>query len=261
MKKSFFVSTVLYMLVLFACKKTQQADTHASQLDKIWIGFGQGHEIHYGRNGNVFFSFKPVILNSMQIIGITDTIRYQVTDNSTHTVIFGGSFSSYKQVDTETLVYNYANNTITDDYDFSSGGTGGYYGQRVHLLARENIVDPAAKQYISKIAGIRALSGTVYDTLVVRTPPDSSYSLAANIEFKVVDDLTLTYNRDFLDVGDDTLHYKAFDENAKTIIFETFHYQIGEPYTTITYNYLNDAVIFEQVDFSEGYSRRRLKLQ
>jgi len=243
---------------------TTQNDHYTSKINGSWIGIGTGQDVSTGRSGDVFFQFQLTKLDTSEIIGINrDTLKYRSTDSNTHTVVFTGYLRTvYNAFYSDSIIYNYSNNTIIAFFGNIVYFTWNQAGEYLQVTASPSTYDPSLKDYISNIAGTKIVSGYAYDTVSIKSPPDSLYSLAGNIELSIVDDSTLKYNKNFTFITDSLLHFKTMDKNSKTIIFQTYHEVAPDGgYTTLTYNYMNNTLVFEQWYWSDGIGVEHVLLQ
>jgi len=146
----------------------------------------------------------------------------------------------------ENVVYNYAENTLTDDYSYSiSGG-----GQGFQVSAPAYPVNASLKSEISKMANSISVSGTCYDTTLYLPHPDSMFAINTTIQLSVINDSTIITNKDFLNNDTlyyDTLHYYSNNSGANTIVFRSYCRALSDGgYTSLTYNFVNGTYKFEQ---------------
>lgn len=228
-----------------------------------WTWEGQGCDYSgYTDCGDAFFTFKIIVLNDTTVLGfLRDTLTLEVIDSIQHTVHYSCHSQTYKRIAQETLVYSYKYHTLADSFYVNGASGFYYYGSDFYLTAPTVKLTHVVVNNLTNILGGKLLSGTAYDTLSTRTPPDSMYAISDSVEFKMVNDSTIFCNKDFIGVGNNELHLRRIDEAAKTITFQSFHMPgLGaNKSTTLIFNYETQAIVFEQKN-RFGYSKRHVLL-
>ncbi len=256
-QRAIYLAFFLAMSVIPGCRKIPK-DKYTSRIGGSWIGTGSGCAANgYDICGDAFFQFTIETLNNKQIRALTGaTLNYKSANTKSHTVVFEGVIDENKWKGKETLVYNYADNIIIDDYEYHGVGNA-----TMHVEAKPDLIDPSMKALIAKVVGTKVLSGIVYDTFVNRTPRDSIYTISDSITFSAAGDMILKYDRDYAHVDDDELHLKSVDEQTQTIVFQTFHTPLwGNASSTLTYSYQDGSSVFAQ-DNPDNKWRIHLKLR
>ena len=249
------VSACLLACVLHSCSK-ESKEHYTGRMKGPWIATGGDHglqDIYYDQ----FFRFEIEVLNSNEIVGLTgSTLKYQSTNRKEHTVVFSGGSSGRYGNSSETLVYNYGNNTITDNFKGNGASSFSYYSFDVHITAEPlYTVDAAPSENLTKLNGIRMLSGFVYDTLAPRSPHDTLIPFSSEVSFTVVNGSTIRVKADHR-YYDDTLYYRATEGND--LIFQSYHTKSER--TTLTFNYINNTTVYEEWS-STQMSTTHYKLQ
>lgn len=237
---------------LVSCNRISNRKIDISRLEGEWLGIGYTSVLRIDVNPDDFYPLHIKVLDKNTIQEGNNTLYYNTAGSTDGLIVF---YSKESDPDIK-LTYNLNDKSIEYVQDYSSGG----YTWRYNLFTALYKPNPSIKNYVSKIVGARTLSGTRYDTVNgADTPNYSSQPITANIAFTIVDDSTIRIDKDFLLVQDSVLHYKSTDYAAKTITFQNFHiYSISV--STVTYNYENETLIFEQ-RVSDLYNRAYVKLQ
>ena len=235
-----------------SCKKSKLEKKQPDNLLHTYVSKMGGARIWAGTGANgfpapgfdVFFSFQKTVLNDSAVIGPGNTLKYKSIDTAAKTITFfvelSGTLSGMSVV-TETLVYNYAENSMHDSYSYGCDYCYGFLDVSTLVYP----VNTSLKSAVSKMDGVISVSGICYDTISSPANRDSMYTINTNIQLTIVNDSTITCDKDFIGIGHDTLHYRS--SNTNTIIFQTFHVpdDLGS-FTSLTYNYGSNTYKFEQ---------------
>lgn len=251
--------TCLFLWAVAGCKKKdpeKDADsTKGIGRTRLFVGTRTANDV--GTNCDVFMPISLTALNKHQVLGNwVDTLTFQPSVSS---VIY--KFASSKEVDDYGKIHQYdaglswnpVNDTMNYNWHYSGAYSSGYLWD-LYDLHSLNAYDRSLSGYVKDIIGTKKLSGQARKAMANTFPVDDTiYNVNDSITFTLVDDTTIRYSKDyigiyskddFISIKDDLLHYKMHDATAKTITFQTYH---DEPeFTTLTYNYGTNKVIFEQ---------------
>ncbi len=253
--------SVLSAVCLSGCKKHQNtAPTTTSYtsagMNGTWLWLGPSASSDYGFPSDAFAQFAVAVLNNKSVLILGDTLQFRSIDTPSGAIIFYRNDGSYSfQINEEWLYYYPANNSM----HYTKQESASYGGSYIDVSTSVYQPNSSIKDYVMNIAGTKALSGMGYDTLVTRNPNDSTYNVNVNMNFGIVNDSTITFDHDILNIGADTLHYKSTDNIAKTVTFQNFHYYSFFT-STLTYNYATGKIVFEQYS-RKNYWRRYVILQ
>lgn len=222
--------------------------TFSAKMTGNWIGIGWATGNSHNDPPDAFRQFSVLAVNDKTVVVDGHTLKYVSFDSSTKEVTYEYR-DSYTYI--EDLHFNPADNSMSlywsSKYDVGDIITSNY---------KPNAL---LKNYVNDITGPKFLSGTAYDTFVMRHPMDSTYAINTTVTFTAINDSTLIFDKDFFDFERDTLRYKVTDEVSKTVVFQNFHsseFQIS----TLTYNYATKSLVFEQQQRAIGWWKY-LKIQ
>jgi hypothetical protein len=260
---SFFL--VFCLLVVFAltdCKKNSSQvittpKTDSTYIQKIlanvskiggarmWLGYGTGTG-----EGPFFLKLKISVISDSIIKGYSDMqLNLSSIDTVRKTIIFGNrnppGFVMGVSTESEMITYNYLKDSIGDHY---------WYGTRLGLVMSLTMHSPdiapisLLQKNISKIAGIKYLTGSCDSINELRVNTDSVYNLNDTISLAVVND-SIIVGKDFSGFLNDTLYYRSFDAIAGTITYMAYDKCLsGRSFVcdslTITYNYVSNSFSF-----------------
>ncbi len=262
MKLTVNICICILLLAVFGCKKKEkdlEKDIDRTQRlggVRLWVGTRTAKGV--GTNCDVFIPFSLAVLNKHQLVGNWgDTLTFEQLGAN---LVF--KFSSSTEVNHNGKIHDYNSglswdpikDTVSYYFHYSGASSTSYYWDEYDLHALANVYDMSLSGYIKDIIGTKKLSGQARKAMANTFPVDDTiYNVNDSITFTLVDDTTIRYSKDYIgiyskddliSIKDDLLHYKMHDATAKTITFQTYH---DEPeFTTLTYNYGTNKVIFEQ---------------
>ncbi len=239
MKRIFFYNLsciVLLLAILISCKKKPKAPAGT------WIAIGDV-SVNGGSSPpppDAFLTINITPVNDNVIVVNNDTLHYKSSPSS-GIFEFGWNNSYASRPSYITLTYNSKNNSCSfeESYSTSSGNAD------LSVSTSAYKPNPLLSGYLPKIVGTKMLSGIGHDYFIIRTPPDSMFTMNVNIAFTAINGSTLTFDNDVLKLGDNILHYKATDYAQKKVIFQNFH-TFSYSLSTLTYYYEADSITFEQ---------------
>ncbi len=202
----------------------------------MWLGKSYYFDVPSPPDVFMQFSVAGISNNTVIVFG-NDTLTWSSQENAFYRNLDPTSTS----INEELLSYNTTNDSMT----YFAQGNSSSGGAKLSLYAGWYIPNPMLKNYLSDIVGTKVFTGTGDNWFVIRQPQDSTYTVTATFTFSAVNDSTITFDNDFLNIGDGTLHYKSTDAVAKTVTFQNFHtyyYRLS----TLTYNYETKQLIFDQ---------------
>lgn len=247
--------TLLVLLILFAvlgCKKknTAKPDTIPKPTPGTYICMGESYTSFepYCRD-----AFKPVTITyvSDSVIGVGNPVENLVYDTSSTTTdeihFHYASYRSYRG-----LVYFPKTRHIIY-YTSASASMGSTSTSLSDSLYKP---EPLLHSYVNEITGSHAFNGVFYDsTYPPATTYDSTANLNSNITFAVINDSTLQFDKQFVDMGftDSVLHYRSTDYINHEIVWQTYH--TLNRTSTLRYNYITHAINFTQFYWTVGATK------
>jgi hypothetical protein len=239
-----------------ACRKGKNPPSYTSSKmngNRLWLGAASS--TGNGSSPDAFVQFGVTVVNATSVRVFADTLQFSSIDPSSHAIIFYRNIepSSYRYNEAR-LYYNPADNSM--EYFLELNGS--YGGEFINVSTSAYKPNSSLKNYVANIAGTKGLSGTGYDTSYF-PELDSSYNLNVSINFTIINDSTITFDKNILGIGDSALHYKSTNDAAKTVTFQTLHYFY--PMSTLTYNYGTGKIVFEQADVNPPYANKYILLQ
>jgi hypothetical protein len=183
-----------------------------------------------------FVQYDFAVVNERTVRVNNDTFRYVGFDDSSHLVHFQNASSERH------LYFNTIDNSMELNWVYSSS----YHLSNGSLNTKYYQPNRSLKDYLPYIVGPKPLSGTAHDTLLTRTPNDSSWTINTTITFTAVNDSTIAFNKGFLFyTNGDTLHHMQTNESKNTVVFQSFRLD-NFAITTLTYNYTAHSLAYEQ---------------
>lgn len=189
------------------------------------------------------------------MVSVNGTILTFLNDDKSNSTVTYSFMPLYDYQDYYYLDYNYFDNTTV----FTSGrGTRNF--RRFIVMDSVYVCNKEIKNYTDEVAGVKNLSGMVFDTFLLREPKhDSIYALTTDFTFTEVNDSTISFDKKIFYIDDMQLHYKYTDYSNNTVVYETLHdyyYYIAR----ITYNYTSRKLVFEQW-LKDAGMKKYLKLE
>lgn len=222
----------------------------SAKMNGIWMWIGKAVNSTAPNPPDAFMQFSVTVLSDTSLLVLNDTLLYKSIDSAAHEITFYHIMPGSAHLVDQTLYYNTSDNSMK----YTSRFNHSYGGGTLNVTTSGYIPNPSVKDHLPNIIGTKAMSGTIYDTLIFGGPDDTLYHESGNLTFTAVNDSTITFDIDVLGLGDTVLHYRSTDNAAKTITFQTFH-SYDYMLSTLTYNYVSGLIIFEQRSRTTGQSK------
>lgn len=260
-RKLILYITIVLVVFIFGCRKNQSTSLNSTPTvkniytstkmngNRIWLG-------HAGSSGrqappDAFVQFSATVLDDTSVLVKGDKLQFKSIDPISNEIKFyHDNDPSSHNAHGVWLYYDSASNSMKYSYKINTS----YSGASLDVSTSGYKPNPLLKNYIADIIGARLMTGNGHDTFMF-LGYDSTYALNANVNFFAYNDSTITFDKDFLSLGDKMLHYKSTDEAAGTITFQTFHDYIYS-ISTLTYNYISKHMVFEQLVVDVGLSKQ-----
>lgn len=253
----YFTQYIIPILFVFfiGCKKKENVYT-TPKMNGTWIGIGSSYWTGKPVPPDAFMQFTVKVLNETSlIVDNYDTLQYKSTDSSRIINFYHNSNSgSSTRINEEWLHYDAVRNSMSYHVQRNASLGGMYMSLNSSIYKPNQLV----KNYIAEIIGAKVLSGYGYDSTSY-PKHDTAYTLTVIMNFAAINDSTITFDQNFLDIDDIALHYKLTDYMMNTITFQNFHvheYRIS----TLTYNYVTKHITLEQKE-REVFSNKYILLQ
>lgn len=230
-------------------KPDSQTTYNTIHLSGKWTGIGTASSSNSYDSPDAFDEFDVVVVNDSVIVVWSDTLYLDPAFLTVGIMKFSPRMSPHSSTETE-LSYSVKHKSIA----FYRGSRTSYGSASMRISTALYHPNPSIGTFVDNIAGLKAMSGTLYDTSWFRPfPSDSGGPVDVSITFTKIDDSTLTFDNDVLRIvgppspynENHLLHYKLTDSLAKTVVFQNFHLY-GVAITTLTYYYETQTLMFEQ---------------
>ncbi|MBX2905838.1 MAG: hypothetical protein KF744_07365 [Taibaiella sp.] len=229
---------VLVVLAFFSCHKKEKEAFPG--LTGTWMGIGHTQASGSITPPDAFWPVAVHVIDNNTIAVFRDTLPYNSGISNDDSAVFKIVSNYNPALNFTSLVYNKRRREVLY---ISSGGSSSGSGS-TYLSSAKYHPNPFVKNILKKLSGTRAFSGTIHD-LTFWPRRDTTYETSVDVTFTIVNDSVLAFNRSILIPGGDTLHYKATDNSANTVTFETFHLS-DDDITTVMYNTTTDAVTIKE---------------
>lgn len=246
-----YLAFFLILLSVWGCKKKDNGPA-SSRMNGTFMWTG---ETYPPVDTSTFLQLNVTVLNATTVVVRNDTLTYISTDAS-GIIAFYHDYDSppvSNRINEGWLYYNPANNSMS----YRSESNGSYFNAGEKISTERYKPNHSLHNYVSDIAGVKAISGQVTDSFGFTSATDTLYSVNVNTEFTILNDSTISFSNDVLLLGENTLHYRSTNAAAGTVTYQTFNYQLNR-YSTLTFNYQTRQITFEQFQLLSFGRKKRL---
>lgn len=229
---------VLVVLCFCACRKKEKEAFPG--LTGTWIGIGNSYSSGSITPPDAFYPIKVRVIDANSVLVRGDTLPLAAGMSNEDSTVFQKVSDYYPNLNYTRFVYHKRSSYV--EYSSSAGSSSGHGSE--YLSSAGYHPNPFVKDIVTKLAGTRALSGTIHEESYYPVS-DITYDTSMQVTFSMVNDSTIAYDRSILVPGGDTLHYKLTGNPANTVTFEVFHLD-GNTITTLVYNTVTGATVLHE---------------
>lgn len=224
----------LVVLAFLSCRKKEKEAFPG--LNGTWVGIGSTYSSGSITPPDAFYPIRVRVIDANSIAVFSDTLPYDAAISNDDSAVFNVVSTYYPALNYTMLVYNKRSQYVV--YSSSAGSSSGHGS--THLSSAGYHSNPLLKGFIQKLSGNRTLSG-IFHEVSFYPAKDTTYDTTLQVNFTVVNDSTIAFDKSITEPGGDTLHYKRTGNAATNVVFEVFHIE-SRSITTLEYDAITNAV-------------------